>query len=778
MPRTLTSVCRIAAALAALAGAAARAQAAPAATCPPVQSGQELKEPTVLRADKSHVLSTTFTVQMKDECVPVAQFNSQGTQTGWKAERQSLRTYVYPDPTTGQPAWGYPGPTLVIRKQVEETVPQNGTHATITPGDRLKVLLVNGLAPDTTEHGKCDSACPANFTCPATLPPLSSCPADSSGTFTTACCCYINQTQKWPDCFHGDNTTNLHFHGTHVSPQPPQDYVLLELRPKLGKGQSAPADPHPAHARGVVAYGQYQYDVDPPPPTQAEGTHWYHPHKHGSVSLQVANGLPGALLIEGPFDDWLRGYYQGHLTEKLLVLQQVQQTTNLYTNPNAPVYTVNGQVSPVVTMQPGEVQRWRFVNATMNVAAQVSLSFPAGVKVRQIAQDGVRFAPENYALQPLFSPRDPSAFLISPGNRADFLIQAPVAPGTYRLTHRLAGAAGENSRARIKRRDRALLALEAASDKTGALAANANAEPALVTLAVAAPKPPDKGGARKVVVATTFPTPAEWPKMPWYLENLSPATDAEQDLTFQMSGGPANPTTQFTINNQQYNDKCVNVTTELETTDKWVVQNSSPLGHPFHIHINPFQLVEQGSVINGQFVPFVKYPTPVWQDTIALPVVNNTWDVKAGPIWNNEDAQKKCPTVCTAAQGTWSSGNWKTTLEGVESVCGCTVSGNGYVLLRHRYREFTGEYVLHCHFLGHEDRGMMFGVQTVCRKDTANFGKSKPYPQPECVPGNLIPSAPVCAATTSGSAAPAGGAGDAGAGSGAGGAGEAPDELE
>ncbi|MFL5807355.1 MAG: multicopper oxidase domain-containing protein [Roseiflexaceae bacterium] len=35
----------------------------------------------------------------------------------------------------------------------------------------------------------------------------------------------------------------------------------------------------------------------------------------------------------------------------------------------------------------------------------------------------------------------------------------------------------------------------------------------------------------------------------------------------------------------------------------------------------------------------------------------------------------------------------------------------GFVTLRQRFPEITGKFVLHCHILGHEDRGMMQVVQ-------------------------------------------------------------------
>lgn len=43
-------------------------------------------------------------------------------------------------------------------------------------------------------------------------------------------------------------------------------------------------------------------------------------------------------------------------------------------------------------------------------------------------------------------------------------------------------------------------------------------------------------------------------------------------------------------------------------------------------------------------------------------------DIKAGPIWNNEDAQVKCPVAAAAVGGKW-NGQWRTTIWGKESVC-------------------------------------------------------------------------------------------------------------
>ncbi|MEA2605136.1 MAG: hypothetical protein QOF89_6128 [Acidobacteriota bacterium] len=631
--------------LLASAGTPLRAQSIPA--CPPPQVGQELREIPSLYPVNG-LLSTTFTVELKRQCVPVPAGG--GT---WSSVSMNLRTYVYPN-SAGQLGWGFPGPTLHLRKP-------STPYAT---GDSLSILLVNNLPPEiSSTTTPCDSACPAGIVCPtdpSQLPDPTTCPGNS------LCCCWVDRSQTAPNCFHGDNTTNLHFHGSHVSPQPPQDYVLLELRPNQTSTDTAP----PAHDHGIVAYGQYQYTVDPLLFTQSDGTFWYHPHKHGSVSVQVANGMPGALLIEGPFDDWLRTFYQNNLKEKLLVLQQVQEKTNLYgQSPGGPpALLVNGQASPVITMAPGEVQRWRLINATLQASAQVSLYFPTQATVRQIAMDGIQFAPENYRRQPLFSPSNPTAFAISPGNRADFLVQAPTIAGTFPLSYEVFGNLGELSTQTVRQ---------------SGLGGGGGVRPPLVTLVV---QTPAKGAAAQAV-ATGLPTVAQWPPLPSYLSDIGDnELVAKEGLLFSMTAGAGNPTTKFLINGKQFSPSCDDVTARLGTAEEWTVSNSSPLQHPFHIHTNPFQLLRNGATVYTQ--PWV------WMDTIALP---------AGT-----------PQVPQS------------------------------VLLRQRYTDFTGGYVLHCHFLGHEDRGMMFGVQTVCPQDPLSYGKARPGGAPECFPGNLIPAMPRC----------------------------------
>src|SRR5204862_7850734 len=64
---------------------------------------------------------------------------------------------------------------------------------------------------------------------------------------------------------------------------------------------------------------------------QAPGTHWYHAHKHGSTALNVANGMTGAFIIEGQYDDDIDKTYGKGWTRKqpVLVINQLGMSPNL-----------------------------------------------------------------------------------------------------------------------------------------------------------------------------------------------------------------------------------------------------------------------------------------------------------------------------------------------------------------------------------------------------------------------------------------------------------------
>jgi FtsP/CotA-like multicopper oxidase with cupredoxin domain len=219
----------------------------------------------------------------------------------------------------------------------------------------------------------------------------------------------------------------------------------------------------------------------------------------------------------------------------------------------------------------------------------------------------------------------------------------------------------------------------------------------------------------KKLAANAPRMPAALPPMPDYLSNITDAEVKGNDvkMTFEQFLADskqkwpyaASPLSSFKIDGRQFDARCANVTTKVETAAQWTVSNATLLPHPFHIHTNPFQVfsVKGVPVQTGKTKP---EPEPFWMDTLTLPV--------AAVVPASPPADPMSPIQITPAS----------------------------FVIRQRYREFTGDYVLHCHFLGHEDRGMMFAVQTVC-KDKPNFYGKANQPQPECS-GELLPAVPAC----------------------------------
>jgi len=623
-------------------------------------SGQDLVQPRTIRPGAGNVINTALTVRKETICVPF--WYSQDAEDNnvddprWEWAAMTLRAYGSPaegnDPDDPNLEFTTPGPTFRVNKAYlqDNTQPPGPSNPEIKTGSRFQLKLTNDLPNNNYPYHECDPAVVFE-------PPP---PGSEDGE---------EFTEMPPECFHGADVTNIHYHGTHVSPQPHQDFVLLEL---FSRNQTDPAPPEPSE---YVAIGSYQTDINPFPWNQAPGTHWYHPHKHGSTALQVLNGMAGSLIIEGPFDDWLYGYYgvdslnQEALEEfeKVMVVQQVWTDLNFYQKPHPnypPLSLVNGQASPVIKMKRGEVQRLRFIGATMQASAQLQLDFPASFGVKQIAQDGVQFAPENYERQPLY-PTDPggTGYLLAPGNRADFLIRAPE-DDTQRfhyVTQKVVGHVHEDIRNFLDGRAPKV----ANAVKNLLSAAQAASNPPLFVIEIVDEDDPME-----------LPTTAEWPATPYYLRDIEDSEIVrDRSVLFSMTTpdgtvtAPAKQQNSFWIDNQQYDPECSNYNMLEGTAEQWEVSNDSAPNHPFHIHINPFQVRRNDT---AEFEP-----PYVWQDTISLP------------------------------SGTALPGGTKS------------------VDIVHRFEDYTGGYVIHCHFLGHEDRGMMLNVQTLCpdgTPDAWNYG--------------------------------------------------------
>ncbi|MBP2300982.1 multicopper oxidase family protein [Azospirillum picis] len=372
-----------------------------------------------------------------------------------------------------------------------------------------------------------------------------------------------------PNVPHGFDMTNMHMHGLHVSPKSPADNVLLTVEP----GQTE----------------NYSYRI---PESHPCGLNFYHAHRHGSVALQVASGMAGALIVEGKVD---RIGAIAKAKDVVMLLQSLpvdgKGTLEDYaTLGNGTQVYINGQRRPSIPMKRGEVQRWRLVNATHDRFLTLTLEEHGFVA---LGFDGI----------PLETTETSPAIFLAPGNRAELLVKASNRPGRYTLD------GGTNF-----------------GVSYGPLAT--------VTIG------------READDMTLY----EGPLVDYgtdFAGHLRPVDDREilrgRHVGFGQIG--TLPYWTWTIDGRPFSETETGFQAKLGTAEEWTLSNQTDDPHPFHIHINPFQVLE------AKGLP-VAVPPGRWMDTITIPP-------------------------------------------------------NGHIRFRTRYLDYDGIYVFHCHTLVHEDQGMM-----------------------------------------------------------------------
>ena len=638
-------------------------------------------------------------------------------------DQQHTAEGVWPPDKTGC----NPGPTLRCKV---------GDHVEITFLNQVDVGAFPGGTLDAAETGQtagCDQATNATLN----PPDKNWYPGTRGDTF--------------PNCFHGSSTANLHFHGTHVTPDGFGDNVLVQIRPDprvtekdvepifndifaactkyestppwkapeldrfrtwqeqavnfydlhaIWKGQRGPVDGKPAlpkenqlaevNRKNLAAGLWPQYFVGAFPNCfkiseaaghrmgQAPGTHWYHSHKHGSTSINLYNGLAGALIIEGDYDEELKPLVPDlKANEKVIIVQDFTDLPNLerprggatkatMTNGTqviaAKTNPATAQQAPTIVMRPGQLALWRIINGQVENSITGKFALPPGgtgtLPVwKQIAQDGVQFNWDNFVAQPL-STADTAGtpqFTLVAGGRIDMLVQAQT-EGNYELS--------------------------------GVVNLIVCGEP----INPPQPFPPDE---------------KHYPTFPKFLDDI-PKPRICRELSFdwelfRIGTGAASTTPGashskvkqvpfqepngvwikqsmapiFMIDDEQFSEHKYYQTMVLDSDEEWTIINTTIVPHPFHIHVNPFQVIEiYDPNPTGVKKKFDKGGP--WQDVIAIPSALRD---SAGKLVIDEKTGK--------------------------------ATTPGYIKIRSRFVDFPGSYVLHCHILGHEDRGMMQLVRVI-----------------------------------------------------------------
>ena len=355
-----------------------------------------------------------------------------------------------------------------------------------------------------------------------------------------------------------DQTTNLHFHGSHVSPKGNSDHVLLTIDP------------------GETFDYEYKLPSDHPP-----GLYWYHPHMHPYAEGQVLGGMAGAIKVRGGLDE-LPGV-KG-VPERLLVL-----TTQDPSNSDTTVRLVNNKLSPTLYLRPFETVRLEFLNASADDF--YNLSIP-GYKLNIISRDGNTLSKVVSVDSEVMAPGDRIQVLFQPKWWGDIEVKSlPYNAGTFEY-------------------------------------------------------PEDTFMHIKVSGVPRIPTSLPTTLLPHDDLRDAPVVRT-RTLTFTEGGTSDNPT--YMLDGQVFDPDEISQVMTLDTTEQWNLVNESDETHPFHIHVNPFQVLS----LNGEEIERYGY-----DDTFPVPA-------------------------------------------------------NSTVVMKTRYKDFDGKFVLHCHILFHEDHGMMQVVEIV-----------------------------------------------------------------
>lgn len=508
-----------------------------------------------------------------------------------------------------------------------------------------------------------------------------------------------------PHCFNG---TNLHTHGLWINPTGNSDNVLISVNP------------------GVTF--QYEYNI---PPDHPAGTFWYHSHRHGSTALQVSSGMAGALIVRGTrlptatmagdFDTLMKPTHAQAFPERVLVFQQIQYACrdangNIEKNPDGTYACKPGEVGGVEDYDQfgpgtwpasgrftsingailgrlpdahtGQIERWRMIHG--GVRDTIALQFrkraaaapePAGLRAataQSYVDTNCTGAPLPYHLAAadgltMSAVAKTQVAVFQPGYRWDALLVFPE-PGDYCVLNQVSTAIGTATKFRptqllgtVHVDGTPMTQDVAAYLKTQLQTAAAINMPQTVREKVVS----ELGNGLKL---TSFVPHAD------VQDNEVTGT---QTLTFNIDISQINGTF-FEVDDKPYDANRIDRTLMLGGVDEWTLR-SNFVSHPFHIHVNPFQIVK-----------------------IIAP--DGKTDVSAeGVIDNFQKDSSGNPVIDPEYPGL--KGVWKDTLFIKNVVNGGGPAGEYKVVVRTRYQRYIGDFVLHCHILDHEDQGMMQNVR-------------------------------------------------------------------
>ena len=385
--------------------------------------------------------------------------------------------------------------------------------------------------------------------------------------------------------------SNFHYHGSHA--------------PDLSQGDNIyfPQQTGTKHDV-VIPISNYENSV---------GLNWYHPHVHEETKIQVEGGLAGLIAVGDPLDPWPQ--YKGKYKEVYMSFSEINiQTNRIYklesSSKYGPGYTagwqkrVNGQLNPIITMQPGETQIWMWANIGARggiapVIADANLS-NAWSNCTILSRDGNSAFVKPYVGTLSSSPARmqdiSSQALLGPGNRTTWSITAPTNVGTFYL---MDGWGGEETPNNVGGTN--YFYVLATINVTGSQATNSRP------------------------TYTNQPYDALWSATP---NNYRVFGLEENPFSYVDPSLGSNIVTSdsFYINGFKFGNGPMSQL-EIGQIEEWTIVNGGPLNHPFHIHQGNFIVTQVGGwKINPNLPPLPdfnaqNYVSP--QDVVMVPAYSS-----------------------------------------------------------------------------------------------------------------------------------------------------------
>jgi FtsP/CotA-like multicopper oxidase with cupredoxin domain len=444
---------------------------------------------------------------------------------------------------------------------------------------------------------------------------------------------------------------NIHYHGTNTSPACHEDNVVKTL---INSGHT------------------FQYSVHFPT-NEPPGLYWYHPHVHGLAELAVQGGGEGALVVDGINN--VAPAVAG-LPQRVIVIRDqplkvpMQQSaggteggipqndlTVNYVSLDTTVTVRRGHASPVtsytpavIQMEGGERQFWRVCNCTSDAPLDLQVRFDGDAQIIQLV--GIDAVPVNSqdGVQPgQLIPV--THFRLPPAARVEFIVDAP--PASVKNAQLVAqfinsGPLGDDLPTRP------LLTMTTVAGAANAQPSAQDRVPPFTDLNKSLQR---FGGIDTVTPSVTRTV---------FFDELEDGTAFFINASGCVTAAGAQCAIQpYPLDTKFDNNNPPAIITTQGSVEKWIVQNHARENHELHQHQIHFKVLsqdnfevngsEQAPGINGQFL-----------DMIEVPYCSG-----AGP---------GCP-----APFPWPQVQLLMDFRGPD----------------------VGDFVFHCHILGHEDRGMM-----------------------------------------------------------------------